>query len=63
MKESERMTAKLLINQLELMTDSQFVAYVAMIGADSDNPLNDYIARRLDRVALILEAQDVASRR
>lgn len=52
------MTAKLLVKQLELMTDSQFVAYVAMIGADSDNPFNDYIARRLDRVALILEAQE-----
>lgn len=63
MKESDRMTAKLLVNQLELMSDSQFVAYVAMICADSDNPLNDYIARRLDRVALILEAQDVAERR
>lgn len=53
------MTAKLLVKQLELMTDAQFVAYVAMMGADSDNPLSDYIARRLDRVALILEAQEV----
>lgn len=61
MRESERMTAKLLVKQLELMSDSQFVAYVAMIGADSDNHLNDYIARRLDRVALILEAQEAGA--
>lgn len=60
MKESERMTARLLVKQLELMTDSQFVAYVAMMGADSDNPLSDYIARRLDRAALILEAQEAS---
>ena len=60
MKEHEKATALLIVEQLRSMSDSQFLGYIAMVtGADSENPMTAYMAKRLDMIAVTLAADEV----
>lgn len=59
MKPHEEATARLIVEQLRSMSDSQFLGYMAMMmGADSENPMTAYMAKRLDMIAVTLAADE-----
>lgn len=59
MKEHEKATARLIVEQLRSMSDSQFLGYVATLtDSDADNPMTAYMAKRLDLIAVTLAADE-----
>ena len=60
MKKHEEVTARLFVEQLKRMNDAQFLSYMATItDTDHENPIISYMAKRLDAIAMIIEAGEV----
>jgi len=61
MTEKQKVVEELLVRSLDMLTDSQFVAYVALTSQGeetNDSPLCAYVAKRLDMIALYLTAEE-----
>ena len=61
MTEKQKVVETLLVRSLDMLTDSQFVAYVALTSQGeetNDSPLCAYVAKRLDMIALYLTAEE-----
>lgn len=50
------MIASAIASEMGRMSDSRFLALVAAMTALRDSELNRYISRRLDRIAVVLQA-------
>lgn len=57
MKPSEEATARLIVEQLRNMRDSQFIGYIAVM-MDGENPMAEYVSERLDMIAVSLAADE-----
>ena len=58
MTEMQQTLDKLLVRQLETMTDSQFLGFTAMMFGNNEGPLAEYTASRLDMIALKVGAEE-----
>lgn len=47
------------ITGLETLSDSQFLGFVAMFLQSADGKLADYMAKRVDMIALRIQAEEV----
>lgn len=50
------MIASAIVSEMEMLSDSRFLALVAAMTALRDSELNRYISQRLDRIAVVLQA-------
>ena len=50
------MNNEVLIRGLSTLTDSQFIAWIAMNIGENGGSLNEYVSNRLDRIGLLIEA-------
>lgn len=55
-KRLKSMVASALASEMEMLSDSRFLACVAAMTALNDGELNGYIARRMERIAVVLQA-------
>ena len=58
MNEAQRASQEVQINGLRQLSDSQFLAFIAMQVDSVDEPLNNYMAKRLDWIAMLLDAKE-----
>ena len=59
MTEFQKMLESMMLKGLDTLSDSQFLGFVAMWIQDSNGALPDYIARRVDMIALKIQAEEV----
>ena len=53
---------QMVVEGLKTLTDSQFLGFVALMIQDQDGPTFDYIARRVDMIALRIQAEETTRR-
>ena len=50
------MVGAMIASEMEMLSDSKFLVCVATMVASKDDGLNGYIAQRLERIAVVLQA-------
>ena len=58
MTEFQKAMEQMVVDRLSQLSDSQFLGFIAMSMQDNGGVMSDYAARRIDMIALRIQAEE-----